>query len=130
MGVGIHAKSWMLLTAGATHRARRRRFSSKIAGHTSILWITRQVKVAIGVYEDQSSRMQFNPRSMSALLCSCQLTISFGSPVIQEEAGDRARGSFHPPMLRYHNHCHGVEEVYCRPVIAYKITRAVESSFS
>jgi hypothetical protein len=39
--------------ARATHQARRRRFSSKIAGHTSILWIARRVKVTIGVYEDQ-----------------------------------------------------------------------------
>ena len=30
-------------------RAHRKRFSSKTAGHTSILWITGRVKVAMGV---------------------------------------------------------------------------------
>jgi hypothetical protein len=33
-------------------RAGWRSFSSKIAGHTSILWITGRVKVAMGAYED------------------------------------------------------------------------------
>jgi hypothetical protein len=33
----------VLPKARATHRARRRRFSSKIADHTSILWITIRV---------------------------------------------------------------------------------------
>lgn len=73
-------------------------------------------------------RAPSNPSSISALACSCQLTISFGSPVIQEQARDRARRSFYPPMPRYHNRGHDVEEVDYRPVIAYKITRAVRSS--